>query len=265
MPFNPSPLASALRSLIRAPQACALLLPVGLLGCGGGGGGGGDSDQSTALSNDEATDVMAQRLTNVTQGTDAEVGFSPLSTVTCDNLGIYTDDGVDYRVCQIYAAEGEEGIPNFSPDAVDLVSRVPAGDADEVLASADEDLQGAEWTPVLKSGPVDFGEFETGTAINGEFSVRSAAPAQLGGSCDIVDDQGNTDATANLTNQSTDGRVATLGFSDPGGFGLASGQYQLDCTFTWSGATKEIDDAGVLDVAPIAHEGGGGCTGSSCP
>ncbi|MCK4710147.1 MAG: hypothetical protein KAU21_16135 [Gammaproteobacteria bacterium] len=218
------------------------MLPLALISCGG------DGSTTTSLTDVEAAPVMAQRLTTVQNDSVVVVGFSPVVTITCDNLGTYTISGIDRTVCQIYNESGSEGIPQFSPNGVDLVSRVPAGDASAVLVAVDADLQNAVWVPVLKSTAVAFGSFDAGTTITGQFTVQGGDASLISGSCDIVDSTGNVDATATLTNTATSGREATLQFNDASGFGLLVDQYQLDCTFTESSVDNSVTAAGNFEV-----------------
>ncbi len=257
MPSQPPPLATLICSLLRPTSRYVLLIPAALGGCGGGGD---DTGTATPLSVDQAAPVMAQQLESVRKGVEVQVGFSALITITCDNLGTWSVSGVDRLVCQIYDADGAEGVPHLSPDGVDLVSRVPSGDSSAVLAAADADLQGAAWAPLLKSTVLDLGDFNLGATISGQFTLQGGDGMQIGGSCAIVDSEGNTDATATLNRDAIEGREATLTFGDARGFGLTEGQYSLDCTFTEGEASNTIENAGGFQVlynntAPTAPSG----------
>lgn len=224
----------------------SLIAAASIAGCGGGG-----SSTTTPvvvdpiLTKAESLVVMAKDLTDVKHDIAVQVGFSPLQTVNCDNLGSYQGKSV----CQVYNVSGVEGVPKFSPNGVDLLSRVGSGTKSFVETETKNDLK-TTFLPVLNSDVVNL-NFNRNEPATLDFKLRGTG--QILGNCDILNSSGTTSGT---TGTLVDKSVLNSGFTtlqaySKDGFLLPEGTYDVNCSFSDSNGLSKINGAAHLQVLHV--------------
>lgn len=229
-------------------------IALGVSACGGGGSSSNTNIEDPILEKEQAIEIISQYVSNPEYNVEVGVGFSPIEEINCDILGDYSLSGDLKKVCFVYNLNGPQGVPNFSPSGVDLVSRIQLGTQNQIHQKINESLQNTSWAPIFYSESLDFGSHKLGTEFFGEFDIKGSG--QVYGECNILDEQGNLiSSTGNLEEIEKVNGVTTLGFSNQNGFSsLGEGNYTFNCSFSDINGTKEIENIAKINLFYLNSE-----------